>query len=452
MANANFYLRSKANSAGENPIYMVYWYNNERFTYGTRKTISSDYWNEEKQLARKNYSNCDSLNKYLEGLNTKVKDIHNLALSNQVPLTNDYFKAELDKRVNKMTVKGKQIIDLPDQKKTFVQIYTDFLAMKSLEMEERTIAKYKTLLKVLIAFGKEYRIDLDNLDNWNQDFYLAFLQFEANNGKVNETTSKEVVNIKSFLGYCFDKDYINNNKYVKYFKVIERDLEVVALGNDELMKLFRFDLSENQNWNRILKGMVFKDGLDKNGKPKFTPLTYNSHWCELRDVWCFAAFTSLRYQDYFDLHPSNIKDGYISFTTNKGRNTHQIAISPYAQEILSKYNNELPKFSNAYINREIKKIGQVVGFTEEIMITRYYGKHKVDTIYKKYELMKHHMGRKTFATVSLQRGMRQETVAQQGNWRKMSTMKRYINIAKSMIEDEMKEAWSTDHLPNKKKK
>ena len=60
----------------------------------------------------------------------------------------------------------------------------------------------------------------------------------------------------------------------------------------------------------------------------------------------------------------------------------------------------------------------------------------------KYELVTSHMGRRTFVTLSLEKGMRPEIVMKITGHKDYATFKRYIEITSKVKYQEMMKAWN----------
>ena len=61
----------------------------------------------------------------------------------------------------------------------------------------------------------------------------------------------------------------------------------------------------------------------------------------VRDLFCFMAFTSLRYSDLENLKKANVFDDHIEICTKKTRDKLLIHLIPHAKEIINKYKDEV---------------------------------------------------------------------------------------------------------------
>jgi integrase len=120
-----------------------------------------------------------------------------------------------------------------------------------------------------------------------------------------------------------------------------------------------------------------------------------------------------------------------------------VPLTSYSKEILKKYttHNPLPMISNQKLNDYVKELCQFAGFTEPVEIVRFRGAKREAVTYPKHELIGMHTGRKTFATLSLEKGMSAEEVMSITGHRDYKSFKRYVNITEQRKKIVMSQAW-----------
>jgi integrase len=100
------------------------------------------------------------------------------------------------------------------------------------------------------------------------------------------------------------------------------------------------------------------------------------------------------------------------------------------QEILVKYNNELPKgFTNQGINRELKEIGKAAGINEKVSICLTRGGVRTDTLYIKHDLITSHTARRSFATNAYLAGIPTISIMKITGHKTEKAFMRYIKIS-----------------------
>ena len=163
-----------------------------------------------------------------------------------------------------------------------------------------------------------------------------------------------------------------------------------------------------------------------------------------RDLFCFCAFTSLRYSDMANLHRYDVQDGAISVVTQKTNARLQIKLNSYAQAILDKYKDQyfpgdlaLPVISNQKMNQYLKEICELCGFNEPIHITGFRKGRRYDITVPKYSEISTHCGRKTFICFMLSIGIAPQVVMKFTGHADYKSMKPYIDIAEKAKTDAM---------------
>ena len=232
----------------------------------------------------------------------------------------------------------------------------------------------------------------------------------------NTTVAKQLSTIKTFINYAKVKGFEVNDKF-KDFKIKKETLEVVALTNEEFEKLFYFDLS----------------GSKKLG--------------QTRDVFCFACATGLRYSDLAELKRENIRAEELRIIVKKTKEPLIIPLTPYSKAILERYERSLkplPVISNQKLNDYIKELCERAEINEPIEIVRYVGSKRQTATYPKYKLIGVHTGRKTFATLSLEKGMSAEEVMTITGHKDYKSFKRYVNITEQRKKTVMLKAWGSE--------
>ncbi len=179
---------------------------------------------------------------------------------------------------------------------------------------------------------------------------------------------------KTYMNWAFELGLHSNVEFHK-LKRIEDEIEVIYLDRDELIALYEYDF-ENPRLNRV------------------------------KDFFCFGCFTGLRFSDILNIDKANINEEFIQLNIIKTKTiSHRIELNKYSKAILDKYKDSIfapfPKISSQKLNKYIKECCQIVGIDSDVTITRYIGKKRTETTYKKYMLVSSHIARKTFVTNSL---------------------------------------------------
>jgi hypothetical protein len=97
--------------------------------------------------------------------------------------------------------------------------------------------------------------------------------------------------------------------------------------------------------------------------------------------------------------------------------------------------------SNQKLNDYIKEIGELAGIDTPIEVVREYGTKKKAETFKKFELLSIHTGRKTFTTLSLEKGIPLQDVMSLSTHSSFKAVKRYINVTKERKKTVMASAY-----------
>lgn len=435
MGTIRFVLRTdKPGKNGAAPIQGVYSLKGNRRYFKTKEKALPENWDSVLQLAiyldrkkakklfpQADYNTLltskevDNINSNLTALRKEIKDIESRNHLNEM-VSNP---TEIVKSIKSNTVKTK--IDAP--KNELIDYIDSYIADHSATREPGSLSVYKALKNHLIAFRQETKkkISFDAID---YSFFQSFQNFLLTITKVdksgveyktlnNTTIAKQLSTVKTFLNYAKRQGLQVSDKY-KDFKIKKENLEVTALTNDEFETLFYLDISDNKKLSRV------------------------------RDVFCFACSTGLRYSDMALLKNEHIKKDEIRLIVKKTKEPLTIPLNPFSKAVLAKYSDEarpLPMISNQKLNDYIKELCKLAGICEDVEIVRFRGATREVNVYKKYELIGVHTGRKTFATLSLEKGMSaEETMAITGH-RDYKSFQRYVKVTEQRKKTVMLKAW-----------
>ena len=205
--------------------------------------------------------------------------------------------------------------------------------------------------------------------------------YDETRGLYNDTIAKYISTLKSFLYWCHESGFISNIDHLAMIKSkIKRKgkNEIVALNEEELFQLLHFDFTENQRLERA------------------------------RDLFCFACFTGQRFSDIIRFNKDDFDDHIWKFRSFKTKKEVVIPFEGFiknALAILKKYDYILPSLSNQKLNDYLKELGKLAGVDAKEKIIRYSGVKEHVIKNPKYMFMSSHMGRRTFVTLMLEKGV-----------------------------------------------
>ena len=404
MAKVNFYLRNP-NAKIETPIYLFYSFDNQRLKYSIGQNIHPKFWNPETQNSRekRDAKSYTAMNVLLKNIGNYVVDENLKAKSKGIRVTPEYLKTKLDEFLYKGLEKEKDFFDY----------LNEYMEVHSITKKERTIKKFKTLYRHLIDFQKQKKFKI-SFESLNIAFYEKFMAYYIKDlGVLNNTTGKYISALKTFMHWATDRNYNTNLSFVK-FKAINTSADIIYLTQDELMKIYHLNLVKSKRLEQV------------------------------RDAFCFGCFTGLRHSDITAVKKANIKGENIVMTSFKTREQLEIPLNDYSLEILQKYNYQFPAISNQKFNDYVKEVGKMAEINEPIILTKYRGAEAIRFEKPKWEFLSSHCGRRTFVTLSLEKGMRAETLMAITGHKDYKTFKKYIKITSKVKSVEMKQVWKKE--------
>lgn len=407
---AKFVLRrDKVNSKGYMPVMLWITGNGIVFKKSVQEVkVLENHWDNRKERVlpskkSEEYNNHVEFNKKLDTVDSEIKELFRYNRLNDKALTKDDIILKLESSNQNFVIKH-----------NFFKSFEEFIEKNKTIKVERTIKGYVTTKNFFKSFNDDvYPIDFAKI---NVRFFDDFQEYAFNTRETkNNYFAKLVTIFKTFMSWAEERGHHNNQIYNR-FKASEEDVEVIYLTYEELMKLNNYQ---------------FKS--EKLGK--------------VRDVYCFACFTGLRYSDVKSLKPSNIQGDNLVVNLQKTKSIdHLIPLNKYAKEIIEKYEDScqypLPIISHQKFNEYLKDCCEEVEINQEVTTTRYIGKRRIDRTVPKYKLITSHTARKTFVTNSLILGMSETVVKKITGHKKDDSFRKYVDVADQVKSSEMNRIWN----------
>ena len=402
--NCIFLLDKEKSKSDAKLRYRIKW-NGNTVSFNVGYRVDIDKWSPDGQRCKNNTTHSTKkvhssvINKAIQS----YEDIcDNIFEQKEIIPTPDEFKDEFNQRL------GKKV----KRQRTLFEYHTEFMIEqgKESQWEESTYKEHRTIQRRLKDFAPD--LEFEDLTKQGLSMFVDYMHTVPINSKKkglkNSSIRKNLDNLKWFLRWATDKGYNKELAFTTFQpKLKEVKNTVVYLTWDELMLIYNF-----------------------------TPSSTRSNLEKVKDVFCFCCFTSLRYSDVANLKRSNVFEDYILVTTIKTYDTLRIELNKYSKAILEKYKDEeyennlaLPVISNQKMNDGLKELGELCGINEPVSITYYKGSERIDEVYKKYELLTTHCGRRTFISNAIMLGIPPEVVMKWTGHEDYRTMKPYIAIA-----------------------
>ena len=339
--------------------------------------------------------------------------------------TIEAFQAELDAltgKAEKAAAKGRPA-QLP--KSIVITYFELFLREESARSQwaPATLAKMRSFQNSL----EEYNSALTFAD-FNESGIDGYINHLRKQGHEETSIQKRYSNLKWFLAWAIRKGYCSETAIQTYrpkFKVLAKP--VIFLTRPELLKLYNYQIPANQT------KVTLKDSA---GREYEKTIEEAGGLAKARDLFCFCAFTSLRYSDMAALKRTDITGDSIIITTQKTNDRLEIPLNKYSRAILDKYAGlndprglALPVISNQKMNDYLKDLCELCDFREAVSKVYYKGGQRIEETREKWELVGTHAARRTFICYALTKGIPPQIVMKWTGHSDYKAMKPYIDIA-----------------------
>ena len=392
MAEAFFFLRkgtklSYKEISTRQPIYVGCRLVKEQLVYPTGFKVLPKNWDFDKSKIKNvlAVSNKDEINVYLHDLKEFIDRTMEKYKLMREPLTKTDLKESIDNYLNPQPeTKPLNLFEYIEQFITEIESGKRLLDSGK-TYEYKSVQRFRSTQKLIQDFSATYPrfIDFDSID---LTFYKDFNSYMANVKDYRpDTMGKHQKTLKTFLRNATD-DGVNQNLdfQKKTFKITSKDKTEsndIALNEDELKEMFDLDLSNDLR-------------LDK-----------------IRDLFLVACSSGLRFSDFGDIKPENIKktkEGEFIEIIQEKMKRHVVApINATVKTIVSKYNSVLPTApSNQKFNDYIKEVAQLCTSLKDVETLAYVkGGKNIEESLERWKMVSSHTGRRTFATNAFERGV-----------------------------------------------
>lgn len=242
---------------------------------------------------------------------------------------------------------------------------------------------YRAIQKHLNEF--DHKIQFTDL---NKKFRDKFVKYLSSKGLQNPTINKQLVKLKVICKYANKNRYTSSVDYLEISKIKEVKQRIITLTRSEFFSYFNFNFGQK------------------------------NHLAIARDIFCFAAFTGLRYDDLFKVSSAMDKDKEL-----------RLKLIPEAVQILERYNYSLPlSISNQKLNLNIKNGAKIAGIDREENIVTQYLTNITTMIKPVHQLISVHDAIKTFVILILDGGLSILDVMRISTHNSLEAFVRYISI------------------------
>ena len=393
--NLNYNLKDK--SEEQTLVYLIGYFNG-RFKVSTTRSVYVKTWDSEKQRCIISTSFADRINRASRKVNKFLDDL-DAAINKYMadiylnPNDKSYFGTPnfVKDRV-KLAVEDVVNADKEAEEKKaitplkFFRSYVENMHKKvdvhtGRYISDRTIVHHKTVLKRYEDFFAEKHLkdDFSVFDLHFQELFIDWA-YTSKNYRYN-TIPASFSLLKVWLNEAARQGLIKDETYKSYRS---KSVEVfnIYLTEDEISRLYALDIP-------MLKS---KGVIDAKSTIE-----------ETRDLFIIGCWTGLRQSDLNHLEKAlfdvEAKEPTITVLTEKTAEMVKIPMHHYISELYVKYGGKFPKMCyKSRFNEHLKELGRLAEIDEEVMVPIKQGGKSKSVKYKKYQLIKSHTARRSFAT------------------------------------------------------
>lgn len=380
MAKVKFYLRPIKGTDLNNIFLRIYSGRiNEKIdiTINTHLKINPENWNQRSQSIKQKASFENKLN-LQKRLNEILKKSESIILDcqlNNTPISKELFYPAIDE---KYIIKNTDTVLIESMKRK----RESYMNVPGRDYQN-TIKNYQNTINRLILFepkylkqlykntNPEHRLHFTDID---LKFHTAYLKYcDTDLGLSKNTIGKDIKNIRAVCIEGKTNGHTTNPQCLskKFYAPSEKSVFTV-LSIDELKLINEF------------KGANYLENA--------------------RDWLIIGCWTGCRIKDLVNLSPQNIilepNKSFIRLTQSKTKETVNIPIHPDVVDIYNKLGGFPRKISDVNFNIYIKELCKQVGINQIVYGTKRDSltNRKVTGYFPKYELIRSHTCRRSFAT------------------------------------------------------
>ena len=246
-------------------------------------------------------------------------------------------------------------------------------------ISERTQTHHRTILKRIKTFMEEKHLR-DDFSIFDERFEQLFMDWAYSSKNYRQNTIPATFSVlKVWLNAAKAEKLIESEAYKKYVSK-STDVDNIYLTKEEIERMYRLDIPS----------LISKGEIDAKSQIEIT-----------RDLFVIGCWTGLRRSDLNRLEKAlfDLKNETITIITEKTGEKVAIPMHQFIKELYHKYNGKFPKLTDkASTNKHLQEIGRHAKIDDDVMIKENRGGRIESHIFKKYQLIKMHTARRSFAT------------------------------------------------------
>jgi integrase len=408
MASVSFLLK-EPNATKPTPIFAFLSFDGQRVKVYIGLRILPKQWIKAEQRAQlRGYPDNWALNDALELVEERLLACYREhRAQGQLP-NSDTLRAAIEPAP--ATVDSASTLPAP----TFWHYFDEWIALTRAQGKPRSAQVYTTAARHLREFGKAsgYAVDFDTIKPTFGDRYATYLLHTIK--LTDNTVAKQILTLKSFLRWARDRGYTDATGFDRLsWKRQEPDIMTLTTGEVAALEQL------------VLPAGGYLDNA--------------------RALFLLACYTGLRFSDLVNIRAEHLRGQTLRMTTQKTRETVTVPLRPEAVIVVEQLlTGKVRAITNQKLNNYLKELGQLAGIDAPVEVIRFRGGVRESTTVAKWERLGCHTGRRTFVTLSLERGLRPETIMKVTGHRGWKSFQRYVNVTSDAVEREFRQSWGQE--------
>lgn len=398
MASVSFLLKEPS-ATKPTPIFAFLSFDGQRVKVYTGLSILPKQWIKAEQRAQvRGLPDNGKLNDALELAEQQLLDCYRAhRAKGQLPSTEDLRAA---------------VVPVPAEQTAAVttagywQYVDEWVAHKHTAGLAGTARTYATAMRHLREFSQaqRYAVDFDTITPSFGDKFGAYLIGPAK--LTDNTVAKVLARVKVFMKWAAARD-LHTNTYYPRLTWTKREPDIMTLTAEEVVQLATLELPTG--------------GYLDNA----------------RSLFLLSCYTGLRYSDLMSIRAEHVRGNSLRLVMHKTKDVVTVPLRPEAVALVERVlSGELRPLANQVLNRFLKEIGQRAELETPVEMVRYRGGRRESETLAKWQRLTCHTGRRTFATLALEQGLRPELVMKITGHKSWASFKRYINITADVVSKE----------------
>lgn len=391
-----FNFNLKAPNKEESLLMFLCRWRGQQIKISTKLRVVVATWNLKEQVCyinKRRFPDCVNrhsykVNRFISLLSERVVDFYDEKYSTTISV--ESAKISIQRIIDDIISQ----IDEQDERlrMTPIRFFKEFIEKKRIDphtgryISERTKIHQRTVIHCLEDFLQDTNLPDDFSTFTTKKFDALFTEwcYSIKNYKQNTVYAtygvlKPLLNAAKAEGFEFEDSY-------KSLKGKCVDTDAIYLTEEEIEKIYKLDIP-----SLIKAGEIDgKSTLEKT-----------------RDLFIISCWTGLRRSDVnrLDKATFDIEAKTISITAEKTKRQVVIPMHPMVFAIYNKYKGVFPRLCDrSHTIEHLRQCARLAGIDDEVRIVENRGGIVSTLIYKKYQLVGMHTGRRSFATNMYKRG------------------------------------------------